>query len=386
MRVSAFPFPVIFGLLAVRAVAAPANDSFSGASALPAALPVTATVDLTGATTESNEPVIDGGGSTVWWNWTPAVSGWVKISAGGAGNPDTVLGLYTGSSVSALTTVMQNDIGAAALGPSDLIVQVTAGQPYRVQAGGAGGWQGTMNLSITSYLTPPQITAITNTPAAPNVTSQIVDVTGTISFTHPAGLADSDLYLMWPDGVTVYDISKLVEFTRVSGTATAGTYSLFHRLYRYLPPGKYPYQVVARALDGASVIYGRTTPFPAGITGTLTIANTGIVDETPPELVSLNMSATIVDVTTAAKTVTVTVHTRDALSPVFETLSRLELRRADLSARDTVPLTYQNRTSGNPAATPGDATWAVDFSFPAGSPPGQYSLGLTLTDQLLNQA
>src|SRR5213083_1406471 len=93
--------------------------------------------------------------------------------------------------------------------------------------------------------------------------------------------------------------------------ATSGTYSLFHRLFRYLPPGKYPYQVVARALDGASVIYGRTTPFPAGITGSLTIVNTGVVDETPPELVSLTMSATNIDVTAAAKTVTVTVHARD---------------------------------------------------------------------------
>jgi hypothetical protein len=361
------------------------HDAFAHSRALPATLPVAIAADNSGATLEAGEPIAAGGGASLWWSWTPASAGWVRITAKGAAGADTVLGLYTGAPLGALVTVFQNDIGLAGDTTADLVVPVAAGTTYRIQAGGAGGWSGPFQLTIDAVAPPPAVTSITHSPSTPDVTSGTVDVTGRIALSHPAGVGNSQFDLMWPDGETVHDRSLILDFTRITGTNNAGEWSLFHPLERYLPPGRYPFQLVARGIDSASVIYGRTTPFPPGVADSLTIANTGVIDSTPPEIVSLSIGSPSLDVTASGASVMVTLSARDMLSPIREDpTSFLRLRRPDGSIRETVPLDFRNRTAGNPAATPGAGTWSLTFSFPAGSPPGPYELGLSLTDQLLN--
>ena len=101
--------------------AAPANDDFANASAL-TGLPAGATGTNVDATTESGEPEPwenTPGGHSVWWTWTAPADGDVTVDTCGS-DFDTLLAVYTGDSVAALTTVAFNDneISAAAADPT----------------------------------------------------------------------------------------------------------------------------------------------------------------------------------------------------------------------------------------------------------------------------
>jgi hypothetical protein len=71
---------------------------------------VTVTGTNVGATKESGEPNHAGnvGGASVWWTWTAPITGSATVSTDGS-DFDTLLGVYTGSSVNNLTPVASND-------------------------------------------------------------------------------------------------------------------------------------------------------------------------------------------------------------------------------------------------------------------------------------
>jgi thiol-disulfide isomerase/thioredoxin len=96
---------------------APANDNF--ANALPLlGTNVTAIGNNVYATKEIGEPdhADNPGGKSVWWYWQAPENGYVTISTSGSTDTssttmDTVLGVYTGSSVTSLSLVASNDDG-----------------------------------------------------------------------------------------------------------------------------------------------------------------------------------------------------------------------------------------------------------------------------------
>ncbi|HYG78472.1 MAG TPA: Calx-beta domain-containing protein [Planctomycetota bacterium] len=114
----------------------PANDNFANRITINGS---SATVNGTNvdATAETGEPAHAGSsaGNTVWWTWTPASSGYVAISTEGS-DFDTVLAVYTGTSVSGLTLVDSNDDFAHFL-TSKVTLPVTAGTVYQIAVGGA---------------------------------------------------------------------------------------------------------------------------------------------------------------------------------------------------------------------------------------------------------
>ena len=115
--------------------AAPANDDFADAVAL-TGLPTTANGTNLDATKETGEPLhggITGGGFSVWWTWIAPSSGGVAIETCGSAFP-TVLGVYTGGSVSALTEVASSDSQRAeeTCGGARVSFRATAGQTYRI--------------------------------------------------------------------------------------------------------------------------------------------------------------------------------------------------------------------------------------------------------------
>lgn len=87
----------------------PANDSFSAAETVSGSSGTVSGVSWN-ATKESGEPDHAGssGGASVWWKWTPSVSGAAVITTHGSGF-DTLLAVYTGSSVGSLAQVAAND-------------------------------------------------------------------------------------------------------------------------------------------------------------------------------------------------------------------------------------------------------------------------------------
>jgi hypothetical protein len=140
-------------LIIRTAPAGPPNDNFADAQVLAGDLPLTATGLSNGATWEPGEPQhpwLPGTGSSVWYRWTPAVTEFVAIGTCGSGY-DTLLLVYTGSVVSALTPVAGNDDGCG--GQSRVGFTATAGIVYSIAV--AGIEQGEMTVTIQLANQPP---------------------------------------------------------------------------------------------------------------------------------------------------------------------------------------------------------------------------------------
>ncbi len=127
--------------LAMGAFAAPVNDDFAAATIL-SGNPASSSGTNVDATHEVDEPYPGpgDGADSVWFEWTPDVSGPVQIDTADS-SFDTVLAVWTGSDVASLTLVDTNDdyFGAQ----SAVFVNVTAAVPYKIAVysyhGGDGG-------------------------------------------------------------------------------------------------------------------------------------------------------------------------------------------------------------------------------------------------------
>lgn len=137
----------------------PANDSF--ASATPIVL-TSATARVFGTTVASTKEAGEPGHSTsttdktVWWKWTAPSDGSTTITTLGS-NFDTVLGIYTGETVGALTQVAANDdVTQGDIRTSTVTFNAISGTPYRIAVGGWAEYYGavTLNLSFAGTLPP----------------------------------------------------------------------------------------------------------------------------------------------------------------------------------------------------------------------------------------
>jgi len=138
----------------------PANDNFANRIAL-SGMVVSTTGWNTNATKESGEPNHAGetGGKSVWWSWVAPSTGTVTISTAGS-SFDTLLGLYTGTAVSSLTTIASNDDASGSVTTSLLTAPVIGGTDYEIAVDGYGGAFGSIDLSISLVLPPPTAPSI----------------------------------------------------------------------------------------------------------------------------------------------------------------------------------------------------------------------------------
>src|SRR5207249_11919057 len=113
---------------AAASATGPANDFCSNGSAI-SGVSATLARSNVGATKETGEPNHAGntGGKSVWWSWTAPSAGSVTIDTRGSGF-DTLLGVYTGTSVSSLTTIASNDDSAGV--QSSVTFNALAGTTY----------------------------------------------------------------------------------------------------------------------------------------------------------------------------------------------------------------------------------------------------------------
>lgn len=143
------------------------NDNFSDRIKL---LGTSATAKRTNslATRETGEPNVAGvgGGKTMWWTWKAPSNGTVTITTAGS-TFDTVLGVYTGSSVRSLTQVVVNDdeSNSDSIYTSKVTFSAVAGKTYQIVVDGYKGLSGQIQLALK--LTPPTITTTTSLVAAP---------------------------------------------------------------------------------------------------------------------------------------------------------------------------------------------------------------------------
>ena len=139
--------------------AAPANDNFADAIALTGVASGQTGAVVAGtqsgttnveATLESGEPNGGGGTGTVWFKWTSPDSGSLTFYTNGSAYPraegwDAVVGLYTGSSAGALTSIGGPQDGDY---PETMTRPVVAGTTYYIQVAGYEN-EATTNLLLT---------------------------------------------------------------------------------------------------------------------------------------------------------------------------------------------------------------------------------------------
>lgn len=130
----------------------PANDNF--ASPLDLTGSGGYVIDTSaGATKEAGEPNHAGkpGGASVWFRWSSPISGPVSFNTFSSAIADTVLGVYTGSSVdsNSLTLVATNDNANPASGRlwSRVVFNAAAGQQYRIALDSSAGEFGFYQLT-----------------------------------------------------------------------------------------------------------------------------------------------------------------------------------------------------------------------------------------------
>jgi len=142
------------GDIALRIYPAPpgaANDAFTNRSAL-FGLSATDSVSTESASREAGEPVHAGyqGGKSVWWSWKAPASGLCQLDTVGS-SFDTLLAVYTGTSLDALTLIAEND-GDDSDGfiISRLQFQAVEGTTYQIAVDGYLGAAGdaVINLSL----------------------------------------------------------------------------------------------------------------------------------------------------------------------------------------------------------------------------------------------
>jgi subtilisin family serine protease len=130
-------FAVDVGNIVLSLLTSPPNDQFANRVPLTGSFAETTGYNIA-ATDESGEPYhcSVGGFQSVWWTWTAPRSGNVSVSTADS-SFDTALAVYTGESVTALTTVACNDDEAyPALATSKASFPAQGGTTYHIAVEG----------------------------------------------------------------------------------------------------------------------------------------------------------------------------------------------------------------------------------------------------------
>ena len=133
----------LFALAAPAAAVPPDNDNFPGTTISYHSVAFTDSVDTTNATTETGEPTPCAGiGSTVWYSFTPSSDTHLAAYTFGS-DFDTALAVYTGSTLSSLSSGDCNDNTEGSL-QSRIVFEATGGVTYRFQVGGVSSESGNL--------------------------------------------------------------------------------------------------------------------------------------------------------------------------------------------------------------------------------------------------
>ncbi len=171
--------------LNLLAAARPANDAFANRIAL-----IGASGSVIGynvlATKESGEPIHagNGGGTSVWWKWIAPANGQVVLDTNGSVF-DTLLAVYAGSGLNALTSIAANDNDGTLGNVSSVVFQAQAGVEYQIAVDGFNGAAGDIALNWSLNSAANADLSVTGS-SAPTTVTQGNNVTYTLNI-HNAG-------------------------------------------------------------------------------------------------------------------------------------------------------------------------------------------------------
>jgi uncharacterized delta-60 repeat protein/uncharacterized repeat protein (TIGR01451 family) len=125
-----------FGLAASIGLAQPLNDNFANAADLGNATSGIIITNNFAATREAGEPLISGnpGGASVWFKWKAPANITITFNTFNS-EINTLLGVYTGTSVDQLTLVAQND-DFGAVSQSSVTFSAVSGTTYMISVDG----------------------------------------------------------------------------------------------------------------------------------------------------------------------------------------------------------------------------------------------------------
>lgn len=331
-----------------------ANDAFASRVNLGS----NATVNRSGddnieATTEPGEPLpVPDLTSTVWYSWTAPATGAVEIKTTGPDSQDTYLAVYTGTALTSLAMVTNNedaDVNAQDYN-SRVILPAVAGTTYQIQIGSAYAAWDSFTLTINPVdadLLPFRILNFTASAASADVTSTPVPLTFDVTLSDPPDDPESlFLSLKLPDGVPAWGGRSPLRLLPDQGApvlVSDTTYRFSMILPTGLPPGSYLVLVdiynTTGGLNDGYASYGDTgrVALPGNLSS-LMVVNNGTVTSAPA-LTGFTLTPSTVDTTTADAKVEVRVRATGMPTDLPATLI-LTNSRGGLAAAIPPPLRH----------------------------------------------
>lgn len=251
--------------------APPPNNNFSGALSVN-----TVAYSYSGSTTDATLEAGELGGSsnlpsctyrqypangvfynylvnTVWHRFTAPAAAEYNINTTGS-KFDTVIGVYSGAAVNALSQIACHDGYTSANGLSNLNVTLAAGQTVYIQVGGfyssKFGWFGNYTLQIKANVPIPARMSVLLSPAN---NSYLDDLTPELMWNPANGALDYDLQIDDQSNFSslVYSASDIISTSHTVGAA--------------LTPGVYFWRVRGENLNDQAPGWSRTHRFTVGI-------------------------------------------------------------------------------------------------------------------------
>lgn len=372
--------------------APPANDSFASRITLSGSTP-SISGDNADATLESGEPTYGSiAGSSVWYEWTAPTSGFVTLTAD-TFTGDTVLGVFTGSAVNALTQIAFNDDTYELIpGSSDHLSALTfyavSGTSYKISVAGYDDaitiYQQAFTLSIAPSTSAFLVSSTSLTPDPVNVTNATASMTLTVN----AASAVPGPVLMTVQLQSPADPTRRIDLTltdshRTAGTAVSGTYQTSFTMPRHIPAGDWKIVILAsNGLRDTRWSFGgdaETDDFALSVDPVLAVTNTGLIDNAAPVLTGLEAPVTTVNA--------------GLFTESFRVLAFQLTLTDNLSGFDTGSLSLVGNNLERTIATftladldTGDAlngTYTINAIIPYGLPEGTYDVRVRLKDSAL---
>ncbi|MDB6124087.1 MAG: hypothetical protein JWQ71_3080 [Pedosphaera sp.] len=211
---------VILGLLiilsstGILAAAQPPNDNFANATVI-SGTPISVFPFNYGASEEAGEPdhSVLTGDKSIWFSWTPTSSGPVAISTIGSALPgnDTLISVYSGTSVDALTLLAENKVNPPASQfdfprtDNYLLLNAVVGNTYQISLDGVAEFGGGTGGFWLQILPPP-----TNGSFESRIQLTGEETSGSYNFFVSPGLDSGSVWWTWTapqTGVTSFSMA-----------------------------------------------------------------------------------------------------------------------------------------------------------------------------------
>ena len=269
------------------ALAVPMNDDFAAIEELGQGLEVT--IDNTGGTLESGEPIPSGFSAatyqaTSWWHFTPPgfEDAWYVVETAGSA-VDTVLAIWTGDDFSSPLALVHVNDEALEGGVSRIRFFASPSETYKISVASKGAARGTVKLKASVSGTPfAEVLGGSFSVPAPDTGPGAVTLNASVTVEGSREVTSGLFTLFDPAGGVVTTV-PFSGATHRTGTAAFGTYTIPFTIPMNSAAGAYVWSFRMETTAVASVpisIYGwdGLTPFPSGTAKVLNVQNSGPPD------------------------------------------------------------------------------------------------------------